>query len=170
VSEHQAIEARVRGALDALGLPYEIIEIDPAFADTAAFCERYGVPLDRSGNTIVVGSRKEPRQYAACVVLATRRLDVNHTVRRLMGVPKLSFASPEETVAVTGMMIGGVTPLALPPGLPIYVDEALMAPDWVVLGGGSRSTKIKIAPTVFARVPGASVVRGLSTVPPPAPG
>jgi prolyl-tRNA editing enzyme YbaK/EbsC (Cys-tRNA(Pro) deacylase) len=170
VSENEAIEQRVRHALDALGLPYEVMPIDPAFADTAAFCERYGVPLERSGNTIIVGSRKEPRQYAACVVLATRRLDVNHTVRRLMGVPRLSFASPEETMAVTGMMIGGVTPLALPPDLPIYVDEALMAHDWVVLGGGSRSTKIKIAPAVFGRVPSASVIPGLSTVPPPASG
>jgi len=56
---------------------------DPAFADTAAFCERYGYPADRAGNTIVVASKKEPRQYAACVVLATTRLDVNHAVRDL---------------------------------------------------------------------------------------
>ncbi len=167
MSDQQDIDGRVRRALDALGLPYEIMAIDPAFADTAAFCERYGVPLDQSANTILVGSRREPRQYAACVVLATRRLDVNHTVRRLMRVPRLSFASAEETVAVTGMMIGGVTPFALPPEMPLYVDEAVMAPDWVVLGGGSRSTKIKVAPAALERLPGGRVVPGLSA--PPAP-
>lgn len=162
MTEPDEIERRVRVALDALQIPYEIMAIDPALADTAVFCERYGVPLERSGNTIIVGSKKEPRRYAACVVAATRRLDVNHTVRRLLGVSRLSFASADETMALTGMMIGGVTPVALPPELPIYVDPALMEPDWIVLGGGSRSTKIKIAPAVFARLPRASVVADLT--------
>jgi prolyl-tRNA editing enzyme YbaK/EbsC (Cys-tRNA(Pro) deacylase) len=157
-----SIDLRVSEALRALGVPYEVIEIDPAFADTAQFCERYGFPLAQSANTIIVGSKKEPRQYAACVVQATARLDVNHTVRRLMGVPRLSFAGPEETQALTGMMIGGVTVFALPEGLPIYVDARLMSFPWVILGGGSRSSKIKIAPDVFTRLPGARIIAGLS--------
>lgn len=156
-----AVERQVLSALDALGVPYEILRIDPAYADTAAFCERYGVPLDHSANTIVVASKKEPRQWAACVVKATTRLDVNHAVRRLMGVSKLSFASADETRALTGMMIGGVTVLALPQGLPIYVDDRLTALDWVVLGGGSRSWKVKTTPEIFRRLPGATIVSGL---------
>lgn len=156
------VERQVLGALEALGVPYEIMRIDPAYADTAAFCEHYGVPLDNSANTIVVASKKEPRQYAACVVKATTRLDVNHAVRRLMGVSKVSFASADETKALTGMMIGGVTVLALPPDLPIYVDDKLTALDWVVLGGGSRSWKVRTAPEIFRRLPGAAVVSGLS--------
>ena len=78
-------DAPVRRVLDGLGVPYEVVEIDPAFADTAAFCEKYGFGLDVSGNTIVVASKKEPKQYAACLVLAHTRLDVNHAVKRLMG-------------------------------------------------------------------------------------
>ncbi|MBI4246559.1 MAG: hypothetical protein HY614_05170 [Candidatus Rokubacteria bacterium] len=157
-----AVEQKVAEALGCLGVPYERIEIDPDYADTAAFCEKYGMPLERSGNTIVVASKKEPRQYSACVVLATTRLDVNHAVRALMGVSKLSFASAEETKAVTGMMIGGVTVFALPPDLPIYVDDTLLALDWIILGSGSRSSKIKISPEVFRRLPGATIVPGLS--------
>jgi prolyl-tRNA editing enzyme YbaK/EbsC (Cys-tRNA(Pro) deacylase) len=156
------IEAQVAEVLMALGLPYEVVRIDPAHADTAQFCERYGFPMEQSANTIIVGSKREPRQYAACVVKATTRLDVNHTVRKLMGVPRLSFATGEETMALTGMMIGGVTVFALPDGLPIYVDEALMACPYVILGGGSRSTKIKIAPQVFSRLPGARIIGGLA--------
>lgn len=156
------IEQRVLTVLAGLGLPYELLPIDPDYADTAAFCARYGVPLERAGNTIIVASKKAPRQYSACVVKATHRLDVNHAVRRLMGVSKLSFASAEETQALTGMMIGGVTVFALPPDLPIYVDERLMALDWIILGSGSRSSKIKIAPAVFRRLAGAQVVAALS--------
>ena len=156
------IEERVTHVLAALGVPYELMQIDPAFADTAACCEKYGLPLDSAGNTIVVASKKEPRKYGACVVKATTRLDVNHAVRVLLGVSKVSFASAEETKALTGMMIGGVTVLALPSDLPIYVDDKLMQRDWVILGSGSRSSKIKISPEVFRRIPNATIVPGLA--------
>lgn len=156
------IEQRVVAVLDGLGVPYELHRIDPAFADTAAYCEKYGSLPDHAANTIIVASKKEPRSYAACVVKATRRLDGNHTVRRLMSASRISFASAEETRELTGMMIGGVTVLALPPELPIYVDETLMDLDWVILGGGSRSLKIKTSPEIFRKLPGASVIAGLS--------
>src|SRR5439155_18559512 len=106
---------------------------------------------------------KEPKQYCACVVLATTRLDVNHAVRRLMSASNVSFATADETKALTGMMIGGVTVLALPPDLPIYVGERLMALDWLILGGGTRSTKIKTSPDVFRRLPNTTIVPNLAT-------
>ncbi|HWP37995.1 MAG TPA: YbaK/EbsC family protein, partial [Gemmatimonadales bacterium] len=118
---------------------------------------------DHAANTILVASKKEPRQYAACVVKATTRLDVNHAVRRLMNVSRVSFASAAETMALTGMMLGGVTVFALPEGLPIYVDERVMALDWIILGSGSRSSKIRTSPEVFRRLPGATIVAGLAT-------
>src|SRR5262245_12601135 len=158
----QEIEQRVTEVLRALGVPYELIPIDPDYADTAAFCARYAVPIDHGGNTIIVASKKEPRQFCACVVKASRRLDVNHTVRKLMGVSKISFTSAEDTQTLTGMMLGGVTVFALPPELPIYVDATLMTLPWLILGGGSRSSKIKIAPVVFERLPGAQIVPNLS--------
>ncbi len=134
----------MREVLDGLALSHEMVEIDPQYADTAAFCAQYGYPMEQSANTIIVGSKKEPKRYCACVVRATRRLDVNHTVRKLLGVSRLSFADPEETRALTGMMLGGVTVFALPPDLPIYVDEGLMA-------------------DVFRVLPGATVIPGLVT-------
>jgi prolyl-tRNA editing enzyme YbaK/EbsC (Cys-tRNA(Pro) deacylase) len=157
------INARVRASLDALGVPYEVMSIDPDFADTAQFCAKYGIPLDHSANTIVVASKKEPKQYCACVVLATTRLDVNHAVKKLMGVSRVSFASADETMALTGMRIGGVTVFALPPDVPLYVDERLMGLDWLIVGGGGRDTKIRTSPEVFRRMPNTSVVSGLAT-------
>jgi prolyl-tRNA editing enzyme YbaK/EbsC (Cys-tRNA(Pro) deacylase) len=156
------IDEKVIQVLDGLGVPYELMQIDPAFADTTACCEKYGLPLDSAGNTIVVASKKEPRKFGACVVKATTRLDVNHAVRALLGTSKVSFASAEETQALTGMMMGGVTVFALPPDLPIYVDDKLMEREWVILGSGSRASKIKIAPDVFRRIPNATIVPGLA--------
>lgn len=162
MDEGRDIEQRVVRVLDGLGLPYELVPIDPAYADTAAFCEHYGVALDRAGNTIIVASKKGPKRFSACVVKATTRLDVNHAVKKAMNVAKVSFASAEETLALTGMMIGGVTVFALPADLPILVDAKVMALDWVILGSGSRSSKVRISPAVFTRVPNATIVPGLS--------
>ena len=162
MSDDAVIEARVAQALEGLGAPWELMRIDPEFADTAAFCEKYGVALDHSGNTIIVASKKEPKKYCACLVLATTRLDVNHVVRRLLEVPRVSFATAEETRELTGMVIGGVTLLALPPDLPLYVDDRVMALDYVILGGGSRSSKIKIPPDALRKLPGFTVVTGLA--------
>ena len=161
-TDGRAIEARVTAVLAGLGVPHEIMPIDPAVADTAQFCERYGIPLENGANTIIVASKKDPKQYCACVVKATNRLDVNHAVRKLMNVSKVSFASADETKALTGMMIGGVTVFALPPELPIYVDATLMDRPWLILGGGSRSTKVKISPDALRRLPNAIVVPDLA--------
>ena len=152
----------MRAALKAVCHTFEILPCDPALADTAAFCAHYGIPPEESGNTIVVATKKEPRQYAACLALATTRLDVNHAVRRLLGGQKLSFASGQETTALTGMMMGGVTVFSLPPDLPIYVDSAVLEARSIVVGGGSRSCKIRIAPEVLRRLPNVLVVEGLA--------
>ena len=164
-----AVGERVRAVLHEHGVPHEVITIDPEFADTAAFCEKYGIPPAQSANTIIVASKKEPKQYCACLVLATTRLDVNHAVRKLMNASRVSFATGDETKALTGMLIGGVTVFALPPDLPIYVDERVMAPPWIIVGGGGRSTKLKLAPEALRRLPNVSVVPGLANEIPAAP-
>jgi prolyl-tRNA editing enzyme YbaK/EbsC (Cys-tRNA(Pro) deacylase) len=150
----------VIAAVKALGVAHELINIDPAYADTAAFCEHYGYPLERSCNTILVASKKDPRKFAACVVLATTQLDVNRRVRKLLEVSRASFATADEMMAITGMQVGGVTPFALPVELPLYVDERIMGLEWVILGGGGRESKIKISPEVFTKL-GAEIIADL---------
>jgi prolyl-tRNA editing enzyme YbaK/EbsC (Cys-tRNA(Pro) deacylase) len=149
-------------ALDARGVDYEVMECDPDFADTAAFCEKYGISPDESANTIVVVGKSEPRRYVACVVLATTRLDVNGIVRQRLGVKKASFASADETRDLTGMLIGGVTPVALPDGIPIWVDAAVTKPASIVLGGGDRSTKLRMTPAALVSLPNVEVVEDLA--------
>ena len=156
------MESRVLAALRDLGVSYELVHIDPEFADTADFCEKYGYPLETSGNTIVVASKRGEKKYCACIVQATARLDVNHTVKRLMGVSRASFASSEETMELTGMMIGGVTAFALPPDLPVYADPNLRSQEYVILGSGSRSSKLRIPPEDLGKIPGVEFIDGLA--------
>lgn len=154
-------EQAVVEALNRLGMPFEVIHIDPQFSDTARFCEKYGYAPEHTCNTIIVSARKGEKRSAVCVVPAHTRLDVNKRVKHLLGVPKVSFASAEEMMALTGMEIGGVTPLALPAHLPIYVDSRIAPLDWIILGGGGRAIKIKISPQVFERL-GAQFITDLA--------
>ena len=158
------IDRKVRGVLDELGVAYQLVPSDPALADTATFCATYGYDENDSPNTIVVQARGQPPRYVACVLLATTRLDVNGVVRQRLG-RKASFADPDQTVALTGMSLGGITPVGLPEGLPIWIDRRVMERKQVILGGGSRDWKIVAAPAFLARLPGAEVVDGLARDP-----
>lgn len=155
---HSAVEK----ALAQYGITHEVLACDAELADTAAFCEHYGVSLEQAANTILVASRKvDPPKYAICVVLGTTRLDVNKTVREKLAVKRLSFADAETTVAVTGMLIGGVTAIGTS-GLPIYVDSAVMRQNAVIMGGGNRTSKLRLDPQQLAKLPGVEVIEGLA--------
>ena len=154
-------------ALEGYG-EYELFACDPALADTAAFCAAYGFDPADSANTIVVIGKGSPPVYAACVVLATHRLDVNRVVRGRLG-RKSSFASPEEAAALTGMAIGGVTAFGLPADLPLWVDAAVMDRERIVLGGGSRSWKVLAPPSILRTLPNVEIVDGLANPAPPRP-
>jgi prolyl-tRNA editing enzyme YbaK/EbsC (Cys-tRNA(Pro) deacylase) len=146
---------------------YELFACDPALADTAAFCAAYGFAPEDAANTIVVAGKSDPPVYAACVVLATHRLDANHTIRDRLGTRRASFASAEETQALTGQEIGGVTAFGLPDGLPLWVDTAVMERSRIVLGGGSRRWKVIAPPAILLTLPGVAVVEGLARPAPP---
>lgn len=156
---------RLVAALDPLDIDYELFACDPALADTTAFCAAYGFAPEDSANTILVIGKGSPPSYAACVVLAPNRLDVNRTVRDRLGTRKASFAPAESTREITGMEIGGVTVFGLPADLPIWIDARVMDRERVVVGGGSRSWKVILQPADLLRIPGAGVVEGLASEP-----
>ncbi|MGH2476618.1 MAG: YbaK/EbsC family protein [Candidatus Limnocylindrales bacterium] len=156
---------RLIAALGPLGIDYELFACDPALADTAAFCAAYGFDPKDSANTILVIGKSDPPRFAACVVLAPHRLDVNRTVRDRLGTRKASFAPAESTRDITGMEIGGVTVFGLPPDLPVWVDAWVMERERIVLGGGSRWWKVLAPPNILLALPGVEVVEGLALDP-----
>lgn len=156
------VPAGVRAALEASGCDFEIMDCDPELADTAEFCAHYGHAMENSANAILVKSKTGEEKFAACVLLATTRLDVNKTVRKKLGTRKVSFADPEETKRITGMELGGVTPPGLPADLPLWVDARVMQRAFVILGAGTRAAKIRVTPDYFLTLPQAEVVEGLA--------
>ena len=123
----------------------QVAEIDPALADTAAFCERYGVSPAESANCVVIAARRGGQtSYAACMVAATARADVNGMARRHLDARKASFAPVAAVTAATGMEYGGITPVGLPAGWAVLVDEAVAKTGSVVIGSGIRGSKLRL--------------------------
>ncbi|RBY86173.1 hypothetical protein DQ240_10295 [Blastococcus sp. TF02A-26] len=152
----------VAAALPALAGAAWVATIDDDLADTAAFTEAYGVPLAASANCVVVAARRAGQTVlAACLVPATTRADVNGLVRRHLGARKASFAPQDVAVAESGMAYGGITPVGLPAGWPVLVDAAVAAADLVVVGSGTRGSKLAVPGPVLAALPGAEVLEGL---------
>jgi prolyl-tRNA editing enzyme YbaK/EbsC (Cys-tRNA(Pro) deacylase) len=162
VERPDLLGAPVAAALAGLAGPAWVAEIDDELADTAAFSEAYGVPLDASANCVVVAARRAGQtSLAACLVLATTRADVNGLVRRHLGARKASFAPQDVAVAESGMAYGGITPVGLPSGWPVLVDPAVAAADFVVIGSGTRGSKLALPGSVLAALPSAEVLEGL---------
>jgi prolyl-tRNA editing enzyme YbaK/EbsC (Cys-tRNA(Pro) deacylase) len=164
LSQPSLLAPPVEAALRAL--PWadqvQVAEIDPALSDTAAFCAEYGVTLEESANCVVItGKRGGDVRYAACMVAATTRADVNGLVRRRLDVRKASFGSVDEVTSLTAMEYGGITPVGLPSSWPVLVDEFVAKSPRVVIGSGIRGSKLWLPGELLARLPGAEVIPGL---------
>ena len=157
MTDKSILHDRVRESLDAAGIEYEVLACEPHLADTAEFCNHYGIDVTEACNAILVVLKTTPRGYVACLVRADTKLDVNRKVSELAGVKRLSFASAEETAERTGMLIGGVSIAGLPPEIPIYVDTRVMEQPRVIIGGGNRTSKARLAPQELLKLPNASV-------------
>jgi len=151
------LAAPVRAGLGEI--PAYAAAIDPGLADTAAFCAEYDVPMAASANCVIVlGKRAGEATYAAVLVLATDRADVNGVIRKHLGVRKISFAAQDDAVASTGMEYGGITPIGLPADWPVLVDEAVAQAGPVVIGSGIRGSKLLLDGAELAKLPTATVL------------
>ncbi len=161
IQEVAELESSVAECLQKYGIEYKVLFCLPEEADTATFCERYGYELQHASNAIVVATKSEPVQFACCMVLATTKLDVNKKVRQIMDGRKVSFATPEQTKELTGMLIGGVTPFGLQ-SIPLFIDAEVMKQPQVIAGGGNRSTKVMLHPEEYKKLPNAKIIEGLA--------
>jgi prolyl-tRNA editing enzyme YbaK/EbsC (Cys-tRNA(Pro) deacylase) len=163
----ELVSAQVGDTLRALGLTdaVGVVEIDPELSDTAATQDAYGLEVHTLANCVIVSGRREGEErIAACLVPASTRADINNAVKRRLDVRKASFLPRERAVELTGMEFGAITPIGLPAGWPIYVEETVIGTPLVIVGSGLRKSKLIVPGELFARLPGVEVVPGLGLV------
>ncbi|ADG89549.1 hypothetical protein TBS_28890 [Thermobispora bispora] len=146
-------------AVAAKGIDAKVAAIDPELADTAAFCAHYGVAPEDSANCVIVAAKRGGQtRYAAVMVLASHRADINGVVRRHLEARKASFAPHDEAVSLTGMEYGGITPIGLPEDWPVLVDENVTRRPFVVIGSGLRRSKLALSGAALVEATGAEVL------------
>ena len=153
---------QIRKFLESTNIEFEIMDCDPNMADTQVFCKEYNIKLEDSVNAIIVKTKTSELKYVTCALLATNRLNINNVIRKKLEARKVSFANTAETIKLTNMEIGGVTPFTLPDNLPIWIDSKIMNREYVILGGGNRSSKIKISPKIFNFTNNTEIVENLA--------
>lgn len=165
VSDRPDLVARPTwAALEEAGLQDRVgvVEIDPAVSDTAVTQRQFQLPPDSLANCVVVaGKREGEERFAACVVLATTRADVNGLVKRHLDVRKASFLPMDRAVGLTGMEYGGITPIGLPADWPVLIDRTVVEGGTVVIGSGVRRSKILLPGPLLNSLPGVLVLESL---------
>ena len=161
VRQHPELIARpTKDAVDKYDLKDVFVSaIDADLADTAAFCKAYDIGLDVSANCVIVEAKRADKTwYAACMILATNRADINGVVRRQLDARKISFAPMDAATSLTGMEYGGITPIGLPGDWPILVDAAIAEKEYVILGSGVRGSKLLVPGSILGHLPNALVL------------
>ena len=156
-SDPSILHPTVRSALDAAAIPYEPVACREEWADTAEFCAHYGVPISDACNAIVVAMKTTPKKYVACLVRADTKIDVNHKLADAVGFKRMSFASPEEAAQLSGQAIGGVTLVGLPDDVPVIIDKLVMERGSIIVGGGNRTSKVRVDPRELEKLPNVRV-------------
>ena len=95
--DRSLLDPRVRAALDAADIAYDVVECAPELADTAEFCAHYGIPPANACNTILVVAKTTPKQYYACLVAADTKLDIVDTSGRLKAGLPITVTLPAKT-------------------------------------------------------------------------
>ncbi len=136
-----------------------VAPIDAGLADTAAFCETYQIGLDVSANCVIVQAKRADRTwYAAVMILATTKADVNKVIKKHLDARKISFAPMDIATELTGMEYGGINPIGLPNDWPILIDSQVAAQEKLVIGSGIRASKLLVKSSVLTSLPNAEVM------------
>jgi prolyl-tRNA editing enzyme YbaK/EbsC (Cys-tRNA(Pro) deacylase) len=152
-ASNSTVHPLVAQALERHDIAAEVLECKPEWADTAEFCANYSIAPEDACNAIVVVVKTTPKRYVACLARADTKLDVNHKLAAITGTKKMSFASADETAELTSMLIGGVTVVGLPEGMELLIDERVLERERIVVGGGTRSTKLLLQPAELLKLP-----------------
>lgn len=144
-------------ALDRLGIPYRTFtHPGPVSSLEQAAAERAQRP-EQVVRSILF---RLDQEHFAMVLVAGPAQVAWRSLRQRLGQSRLTTASEEEVLAVTGYQTGAVSPLGLPLPLPIYIDDSVTAEEEISLGSGLRGATVILATAdLLAALPGAEIGR-----------
>lgn len=85
--------------------------------------------------------RLDQGEYAMVLVAGPNQVSWQ-ALRQHFKQSRLTMATPDEVLEVTGYQIGAVSPFGIPQDIPLLVDQALLSQPAISIGSGQRGTTI----------------------------
>ena len=145
----------VTAALDRLHIPYRLFTHRGLITSLEQAAAERGQRPEQVVRSILF--RLDAEHFAMVLMAGAAQVDWR-TLRKHLGRSRLTMASEEEVLAVTGYQTGAVSPLGLPQPLPIFIDEGVLAEQEISLGSGVCGTTVILAAAdLLAALPEAEI-------------
>jgi Cys-tRNA(Pro)/Cys-tRNA(Cys) deacylase len=142
--------------LEANDVPYEVFTYPPSHHSAVEVAELAGVPLAQVYKTLVV--QREGGKPLLVMIAGDRQLNLKRLAASL-DEKKLRMAPQREAERLTGLQVGGISPLALlNRGFEILLDQAATEQSQIYISAGRRGVNLRLAIDDLLRVTGARLV------------
>lgn len=126
-------------ALDKLGIPHEVFRHAGIVASLEQAAHERGQVPDQVVRSLVF--RIGAGEYM--MVLAAGPSQISwRQLREVLGKRRLTMATEEEVLQVTGYQVGTVSPFGLPAPIRTLIDRRVLVHDHVSIGSGAPNTGI----------------------------
>ncbi len=144
--------------LDGRKIKYEVVAYPGNMRDAEEIARELGAPPEQVFKTLVVpppeGHGRNAKPILA-VIPANKQLNLKK-LAKLLSVKKVKMASHKEAEALTGLQVGGISPLALlNKGFRVYLDTAVREQTSIYVSAGQRGLQIKLGAMDLVKVTGA---------------
>lgn len=129
----------VTRALDALDIPYALHEHPGPVHSLEQAARERGLRPGQIIRSLVF--RTEAGSFVMLLIPGQGRASWPR-LRQALGVSRLTTASPEELIRVTGYEPGAVSPFGLPQPLRLLADRGLLEHEMVSIGAGIRNAGV----------------------------
>lgn len=147
--------------LEGQKMPYEVIPYPREMRDAEEIARVLRVPPGELFKTLVVlppGAAGKLAKPLLVIVPADRQLNLKK-LAKVVGVKKLKMATHKEAEAMTGLQVGGISPLALlNKGFVIYLDMSAKGYAEIYVSAGQRGLDVKVRVADLIKVTGAKMV------------
>lgn len=142
-------------------VPFEVLHYPEELRDAQVIANEFGVPAGQVFKTLVVPAAKggtRPGKPMLVMVPADRQLDLKK-LARVVKVKKLKMATHAQAEEMTGLQVGGISPLGLlNKGFAVYLDDCAQQYEQIYVSAGQRGLNLKLPVKDLIRVTGARYV------------
>lgn len=136
--------------LDKQRVSYDVVTYPPAERDAEKLAELFGVPAADVFKSLVVA--REPEKPLLVMVPADRQLDLKK-LAQVVGAKKLKMATQAEAERLTGLQVGGISPLALlNKGFMMIIDASAESHTHIFVSAGQKGINLKLPVADLLRI------------------